>query len=99
LKGRKIDLLFIDGDHKYEACKRDYEMYSPLAKIVAFHDIHTKNKFNDGVPKLWQEIKTDSDIEIVKAEGTYGGDGIGIILEKLGPTGPAGHVDYSGPSK
>jgi len=81
LDGRKIDLLFIDGDHKYEPCKRDYEMYGPLAKTIVFHDIVTKNPYNDGVPKLWKEIKTDDCIEIVQAEGAYGGDGIGIILE------------------
>ena len=80
LNGRKIDMLFIDGDHKYEPCKRDYEMYSPLAKIVVFHDIVTKNTYNDGVPKLWKEIKTDKCVEIIQAEGRYGGDGIGIIL-------------------
>jgi len=82
LKGRKIDLLFIDGDHKYEPCKRDYEMYGPLSKIIVFHDIVTKNSYNDGVPKLWKEIKTKDCIEIIKAEGSYGGDGIGILENK-----------------
>jgi hypothetical protein len=82
LNGRKIDLLFIDGDHKYEPCKRDYEMYGPLAKTIVFHDIVTKNSYNDGVPKLWKEIKTNECVEIVHAEGTYGGDGIGIMLEE-----------------
>lgn len=41
LKGRQIDFLFIDGDHNYEAVKRDYTLYAPLVRkggIIAFHD-------------------------------------------------------------
>ncbi len=37
-----FDLLFIDGDHKYESIKQDFKNYSPLVKtggIIAFHDI------------------------------------------------------------
>jgi predicted O-methyltransferase YrrM len=42
LAGRPIDLLFIDGDHRYEGVRRDFEMYSPLVGaggLIAFHDI------------------------------------------------------------
>jgi hypothetical protein len=34
-------LLFIDGDHRYEGVRRDFEMYSPLVGaggLIAFHD-------------------------------------------------------------
>ena len=36
-----IDLLFIDGDHEYEAVKRDFEDWSPHLReggIIIFHD-------------------------------------------------------------
>jgi len=42
LKERKIDILFIDGDHKYEAVKKDFEMYSPLVGspgMIILHDV------------------------------------------------------------
>lgn len=37
----QCDVLFIDGDHSYEAVKRDYENYSHLVKkggLIVFHD-------------------------------------------------------------
>lgn len=55
LKGRPIDLLFIDGDHSYEAVKQDYEMYGPLTRhVIALHDIDAT--VNSEVKKFWQEI-------------------------------------------
>lgn len=37
----QADLVFIDGDHRYEACRRDIEGYAPLVRpggILAGHD-------------------------------------------------------------
>lgn len=37
-----IDLLFIDGDHSYDAVKRDIEDWAPMLKpdgFIAFHDV------------------------------------------------------------
>ena len=42
LGGRKLDLLFIDGDHLFEGVKSDFELYFGFVKpggVIAFHDI------------------------------------------------------------
>ena len=39
---KKFDLIFLDGDHSYEGCKRDIEKWWPRVKnktgILAGHD-------------------------------------------------------------
>jgi len=89
LKGRKIDLLFIDGDHSFEAVKGDYELYGPLTKhLVAFHDIRATN--NSEVYKFWDEIKEKNttiefnrynDYPSIK-EGKFIDMGIGLIIKE-----------------
>jgi hypothetical protein len=60
--GKRFDLVIIDGDHRYEAVKQDYELYAPLAdKVVMLHDIAGLRDC-DGVAQFWREIaytKTD----------------------------------------
>lgn len=56
MEGQKFDLVIIDADHKYQAIKRDYGLYNPLAaKAVMFHDI-AGLRACEGVAKFWQEI-------------------------------------------
>ena len=84
LGGRKLDLLFIDGDHRYEGVRKDFEMYSPLVRaggIVAFHDI-TLNTDDGGceVKKYWEEIKkSQKHLEII-GSGPEGSYGIGVLF-------------------
>ena len=86
LGDRKVDFLFIDGDHTYEGVKRDFEMYSPLVRrggIIGFHDIVPGSAENvGGVPKYWHEIvnkyKKHRILEIVE-DWNQGGYGIGVI--------------------
>jgi len=57
LKGVPINLLFIDGDHSYEAVKSDYEMYGPLvSNIIALHDVYSPEH---GVRKFWKQLTED----------------------------------------
>jgi predicted O-methyltransferase YrrM len=85
LGGREIDFLFVDGDHRYEGVKRDFEMYSPLVSeggIIAFHDIVPGGRESvGGVPQFWNEVKSyyrDREREIVQDE-SQGGFGIGLL--------------------
>jgi predicted O-methyltransferase YrrM len=61
LKGKPIDLLMIDGDHRYAAVRRDWNLYSPLVKkngLIVFHDILFHPKVPEcRVHRLWNEIK------------------------------------------
>lgn len=64
LAGGLIDLLFIDGDHTYDAVKSDYEMYAPLCRHIAgLHDILTpKLHPRDPVDviRFWEELKAEN---------------------------------------
>lgn len=55
LKG--YDILFLDGDHKYDGVKQDWNDYMPMVVpggLVLMHDVTNKN---EGVKDLWAEIK------------------------------------------
>lgn len=51
-----IRLLFVDGEHSYEAVKRDVELWSPFVVpggIVALHDVHNA----PDVTQYFEELK------------------------------------------
>jgi hypothetical protein len=59
LNGRKLDLLFIDGDHTFDGVRSDHVMYSRFVKpggIIAFHDINPGlEEFGLAVSRYWRE--------------------------------------------
>jgi cephalosporin hydroxylase len=63
LDGRMIDVLFIDGDHRYEGVKKDFLHYRSLVReggLILLHDIKESEgggrAWAGGVPKFWQEL-------------------------------------------
>lgn len=63
LGNRKIDYLFIDGDHTYDGVKYDFHTYSKLMNtesLIAFHDIVSDKSENPNhfVSVFWSEIKS-----------------------------------------
>jgi cephalosporin hydroxylase len=69
LAGQPIDLLFIDGDHRYEGVKQDFLLYRQLMRdggLIMFHDIIPDHGSRYGrpsmncagdVPVLWNQLK------------------------------------------
>lgn len=90
LAGRLVDFLFVDGDHRYEAVRRDYELYGPFVRpggVIAFHDIRPGGRGDkNGVARLWRELADDSGsfVELVEGEGP--GYGIGVYRLPLAPS-------------
>lgn len=80
---RRLDYLFIDGDHSYEGVKRDFEMYGTLVRkggLIAFHDIvDGPSSAVGGVPRFWREIKSEGRHTEFVFDPNQGGCGIGIL--------------------
>ena len=70
-KQGKIDFIFIDGDHSYEACRADIAAWTPYVKrggVIAFHDFGSRA---DGVTRaIFEAIKAGTFAEIVGVAGT-----------------------------
>lgn len=87
IKERKVDFIFIDGDHSYEGVRQDFEMYNPFLAtngFMAFHDIvsHVKESGCE-VNKYWEELKNSRKYdcyEIIENKAQSMG-GIGIVYK------------------
>ncbi len=86
LNGRTIDVLFIDGDHRYEGVASDFLCYRHLVSeggLVLFHDIMPDGGdgwlWSGGVPTFWQEVKCLYPHQEFVAEPHQKAFGIGLI--------------------
>jgi predicted O-methyltransferase YrrM len=88
LEDRPVDFLMIDGDHRYEAVRRDFELYSQLVRpggLIAFHDIlpHPQAPLSE-VDRFWQEVNSGyRHLELVDPAEDWGvgqWGGIGILF-------------------
>lgn len=79
-----VDFLFIDGDHTYEGCLSDYNMYAPFVRtggMIAFHDVAEHQVEECEVSRVWKEVKKRHSVELVdsgdvRAWGPWGGIGV-----------------------
>jgi predicted O-methyltransferase YrrM len=91
LENKRLDLLFIDGDHKYEGVTQDFLNYRHLVReggIIAFHDIvpdhYTRYGIKTGrwvgdVPRLWNRLKLFYHFHEFVEDPSQDGLGIGVI--------------------
>jgi cephalosporin hydroxylase len=86
LRGRRIDLLFIDADHRYQGVKRDFELYSPLVApggVIGLHDIVDHKRTDVGVDRFWKEVKKRYESREFRGKETWGFNtwgGIGLLV-------------------
>jgi Methyltransferase domain len=87
LRGRRLDLLLIDGDHRWSGVRQDFITYREFVRdggLIAFHDIcevrdpQTGGSAGD-VPAFWKLISTlYPSYEFVESPGQQG-LGIGVV--------------------
>lgn len=90
LDGAQLDLLFIDGDHRYEGVLTDFHLFRRLVRdggLIAFHDIQPDGRdqgenraYSGGVPDLWRHVRRQyPSWEFIMDRSTQRGRGIGVI--------------------
>lgn len=78
-----VDFLFIDGDHRYDGVKADFEDYRPFLSddaIVVFHDV-VPNPYDPDVEvaRFWREIEDQFSTEEIVASPEQEWGGFGVV--------------------
>jgi hypothetical protein len=93
LAGAALDVLFIDGDHRYEAASADLACYAPFVRpggLIAFHDVVPDHRARFGIEtgndsgevyRLWRELKVrfPGRTEEFVDDPEQNGAGIGVL--------------------
>ncbi len=82
LKSKKVDFMFIDGDHTYDGVKEDFNTYKEFLAdnaLVMFHDIAPHPNPIYGVDKFWKEIKQQFESKEFVKDWYEGGRGLGLL--------------------
>lgn len=86
IKGEPFDLVFVDGDHRYDAVRRDWENLN-TARLCAFHDCNCdyvrRGNACGGVPRFWQELRASTNrptVEFFDSPTGLPWMGIGVVL-------------------
>lgn len=72
------DLLFIDGDHSYASCLKDYKEYKHLVReggFIAFHDVVKSTLHEEQGCEVWKvidDINPPERIDFI-TDGNWGG--------------------------
>lgn len=79
-----FDAVLIDANHTLPYVKKDWANYSPMARIVAFHDIAWRRApdwvgTRIDVPEFWQQVKGGYRHEEVRHCPTGKNNGIGVL--------------------
>ncbi len=85
LDGKPFDVVLIDGDHRYDWCKLDYECVGKHARICAICDVNDERVSGlscGGAARLWQELLPTA----ARAERHFlrpGRIGIGVLYQDV----------------
>jgi predicted O-methyltransferase YrrM len=79
-----FDAVLIDANHTLPYVEKDWVNYSPMARIVAFHDIAWRRApdwvgTRIDVPEFWQQVKQQYRHEEIKHCPTGKNNGIGVL--------------------
>jgi len=84
-KDGEIDLLFIDGDHRYEYARQDYELWYPKVKpggLILLDD----TQLSEDMERFWEEIKEPKlDLSFIRQKDPHHpgrGSGFGVVFKQ-----------------